>query len=135
MRKELDVIVGRVRRGDAGMAEARREIGTLSAGQRCYIALASGCYDLLPDTFDAVEAWHRLDSVWQHAVCRWRGWPEDWTRLGAFTEELARVRVILDAAGVPAGCATGRARPADRVRWLADRALPALATDEGTNDG
>lgn len=135
MRKELDVIIEAMRRGDAGIAEARREVDGLSTGQRCYIGLASGWYGLLPEAFDAVEAWHRLDPEWQRAVCRWRGWPEDWTRLGTVTEELARVCVLLDAAGVPAGCAAGRARPADRVRWLADQAAPALEKQGSLDDG
>ncbi|MBK1727097.1 hypothetical protein [Halorhodospira neutriphila] len=61
--------------GEAGAAAG------LSVGERCYVALAAGRYDLLPAAYaDPVEAWHRLDVSWRAAVCQARGWPEEWAR-------------------------------------------------------
>lgn len=63
----------------ASAAEASLLAGGLSEGERCYVALASGCYELLPISFeDPLEAWHRLDGYWQSAVCKARGWPLSW---------------------------------------------------------
>lgn len=59
--------------GDAGV------VAGLSAGERCYVALAAGRYELLPRGYaDPIEAWSRLDAPWRAAVCRARGWPEEW---------------------------------------------------------
>ena len=52
--------------------------GPVSTGERCYIALASGCYNLLTDPADPIEAWFRLPPYYRAAVCRWRGWPKEW---------------------------------------------------------
>ena len=53
--------------------------GLLSTGERCYVALAAGRYDLLLATCeDPIEAWHRLDTRWRGEICRRRGWPAEW---------------------------------------------------------
>jgi hypothetical protein len=52
------------------------KVGKLTTGERCFVALASRHYDLLPaDYADPIEAWHRLDCERQRLVCEWRGWP------------------------------------------------------------
>ncbi|MBK1735577.1 hypothetical protein CKO15_09830 [Halorhodospira abdelmalekii] len=59
--------------------EAHAAASGLSTGERCYVALATGCYELLPIGYrDPLEAWHRLDGHWQAAVCQARGWPLAW---------------------------------------------------------
>ena len=53
--------------------------GMLSTGERWYVALAAGRYDLLLATReDPVEAWHRLDTHARGVICRRRGWPAEW---------------------------------------------------------
>ncbi len=52
-------------------------VGVLSTGERCFLALATARYDLLPTAYvDPIEAWHRLDQDWRGAICSWRGWPD-----------------------------------------------------------
>ncbi|MBK1732903.1 hypothetical protein [Thiococcus pfennigii] len=71
MNDRLDAIIRDLLAGDAV------EIGLLSTGERCFVALAADRYDLLPTAYaDPIEAWHRLDRDWRLAVCAWRGWPE-----------------------------------------------------------
>ncbi len=50
MRKDLDQIIKAIRSGEAV------GIGGMSNGERCYIALATGRYDLLPADTDPIEA-------------------------------------------------------------------------------
>mgnify|MGYP006300873079 FL=1 len=73
MNERLDAIVQRLGTGRAP------EIGPLSTGERAYVALAAGRYDLLPRAYaDPIEAWHRLAPEWRRAVCARRGWPREW---------------------------------------------------------
>lgn len=59
-------------------------VGVLSTGERCFVALASKRYDLLPANYaDPIEAWHRLDGEWRRLVCEWRGWPNSYAQVGA----------------------------------------------------
>lgn len=77
MNPDLERLVARLRAGES------LPVGHLSAGERCYLALASGRYELLAAGYDPIEAWHRLDSDWRRRVCRWRGWPLDQADGGA----------------------------------------------------
>ena len=53
--------------------------GLLPVGERGYVALAAGRYDLLMATHeDPIEAWHRLDTHARGEICRRRGWPAEW---------------------------------------------------------
>jgi hypothetical protein len=59
-------------------------VGVLSTGERCFVALATGRYDLLPGNYaDPIEAWNRLDAELRPLVCRWRGWPDGYAQVGA----------------------------------------------------
>ncbi|MEJ2406556.1 MAG: hypothetical protein P8171_20130 [Candidatus Thiodiazotropha sp.] len=59
-------------------------VGILSTGERCYVALATGRYDLLPGNYaDPIEAWNRLDAELRTLVCRWRNWPDSYAKVGA----------------------------------------------------
>lgn len=82
MRERLDSIAQQV-------APARSDEAAqgLSTGERCYVALASGRYDLLPAAYpDPIEAWFRLEEDWRRGVCFQRNWPLDW----------ARPRIVID---------------------------------------
>ena len=135
MDRRLEGMVARLRGQQADAGEEQGELGCLSAGQRCYVALAADRYDILPHAYDPVEAWHRLGPDWQQAVCLWRGWPEDWTRLGTLREEVGRVCVVLDAAGVPGRGGAGLHALAGRVRWLTERLRQVASDHGGTADG
>jgi len=50
----------------------------LSDGELRFVALASGIETLLASDESAIEAWYYLPPRWRAAVCRWRGWPEEW---------------------------------------------------------
>ena len=53
--------------------------GLLPVGERGYVALAAGRYDLLMATHeDPIETWHRLDPHARGEICRRRGWPAEW---------------------------------------------------------
>ena len=59
-------------------------VGVLSTGERCFVALATGRYDLLPGNYaDPIEAWNRLDAELRPLVCRWRSWPDSYAQVGA----------------------------------------------------
>jgi len=59
-------------------------IRVLSTGERCFVALASRRYDLLPGNYnDPIEAWNRLDGPLRRQVCEWRGWPDSYAQVGA----------------------------------------------------
>lgn len=74
MNARLVALVERIANG--GDTDA---LGVLSTGERCYVALASNRYDLLPTSYvDPIEAWHRLDGEWRGGVCAWRGWPGEY---------------------------------------------------------
>ena len=74
MNDRLDNLVQHIRGGGDSAA-----IGPLSTGERCYVALGSDRYDLLSAAYaDPIEAWQRLDTRWRLAVCKWRGWPENY---------------------------------------------------------
>ncbi len=74
MNDRLNTMVQHLRGGGCSAS-----IGPLSTGERCYVALAAGCYDLLPAAYDdPIEAWQRLNPDWRLAVCEWRGWPENY---------------------------------------------------------
>jgi len=76
MNARLDDMVQSIRDG-----ACTKSVGVLSSGERCYVALAAGRYDLLPDgDADPIEAWYRLDSDWRAGVCQWRAWPETYAR-------------------------------------------------------
>ena len=76
MNTRLDDLVQSIRNGSGA-----ESVGVLSTGERCYVALAVGRYDLLPhDDADPIEAWYRLDVDWRAGVCRWRCWPESYAR-------------------------------------------------------
>lgn len=79
MNEWLDGLVQHLR--DGGDAP---QLGVLSTGERCFVALAANCYDLLPPAYaDPIEAWYRLDSDWRLAVCNWRGWPSHYAEGGS----------------------------------------------------
>ncbi|MBK1722803.1 hypothetical protein [Thiocystis violacea] len=74
--ERLDALVEHLRADGDGA-----EIGPLSTGERCFVALAADRYDLLPTAYpDPVEAWFRLDTRWQLEVCEWRDWPRCYAR-------------------------------------------------------
>ncbi|WP_157726449.1 hypothetical protein [Imhoffiella purpurea] len=57
------------------------EIGPLSTGERCFVAIAAHRYGLLPPAYaDPIEAWFRLNEDWQLAACEWRDWPRSYAR-------------------------------------------------------
>jgi hypothetical protein len=59
-------------------------VGVLSTGERCFVALASNRYDLLPASYaDPIEAWNRLEPDLRRQVCEWRGWPNRYAQVGA----------------------------------------------------
>lgn len=64
MMQRLDDIVSQARKG-ADETTLDTLIRPLSTGERCYVALAADRADWLPDTYDALAAWHRLDDDWQ----------------------------------------------------------------------
>lgn len=54
-------------------------VGVLSTGERCYVALATNRYDLLPANYaDPIEAWYRLEPDLRASVASWRGWPSSY---------------------------------------------------------
>lgn len=76
MNERLDNLVQLLCNG--GDADA---VGVLSTGERCYVALASNRYDLLPTSYaDPIEAWNRLGLAEQLTVCDWRGWPKSYAK-------------------------------------------------------
>ncbi|MCF7985791.1 MAG: hypothetical protein K9L70_15425 [Thiohalocapsa sp.] len=73
-RDRLDGLVQELADGADGA-----EVGVLSTGEACYVALAAGRYDLLPETYrDPIAAWYRLGPDWRRRVCEWRDWPESY---------------------------------------------------------
>ena len=78
MNKRLDDLVRRC--CDMELSQCREDLGGLSTGERCYVALSVGEYSLLGEPSDPIEAWHRLGPDWQMAVCGWRGWPVEWVQ-------------------------------------------------------
>jgi hypothetical protein len=57
-------------------------VGLLSPRERCYVALATGRYDLLPGNYaDPIEAWFGLDGELRTRVCRWRSWPDSYAQV------------------------------------------------------
>jgi len=93
MREDLDQIIEEIRRGDVEIGDTT--VSGLSDGEKCYIALATGQYYLLPADTDPIEAWHRLDWPWKDRVARWRGWP------GSYADE---ERLKADAVRIIACC-------------------------------
>lgn len=73
---ELDDIIKTIQDGQDDKAVEIADLADLTIGERCYVALSTGRYDLLPDGLDPVEAWRRLNWSWQDRVARWRKWPE-----------------------------------------------------------
>ncbi|WP_445005167.1 hypothetical protein [Halomonas mongoliensis] len=122
MNARLEGIVDTLRCGVSAEQEADL-VGVLSTGERCYVALAARRADLLPEAYwHPVEAWHRLDADWQRAVCRHNDWPESWvstTRL-EIAVNLHRLRIALDAAGVPASTLQGAEGIAERLQYLVE---------------
>ena len=122
MNARLEDIVDTLRRGIGADQEADL-IGVLSTGERCYVALAARRIDLLPAAYShPVEAWHRLGADWQRAICRHNDWPESWastTRL-EIAVNLHRLRIALDAAGVPASTLQGTDGIAERLQYLVE---------------
>jgi|GEM_PF-2970300 len=122
MNARLEDIVDTLRRGIGADQEADL-VGVLSTGERCYVALAARRIDLLPAAYShPVEAWHRLDADWQRAICRHNDWPESWastTRL-EIAVNLHRLRIALDAAGVPASTLQGTDGIAERLQYLVE---------------
>lgn len=122
MMQRLDDIVRQARK-DADETILVTLIRPLSTGERCYVALAADRADWLPDTYDALAVWHRLDDDWQLDVCRWRGWPEEWVSDSSGDNELnlARLSMALDAAGVPASQLGGIDAIAERLQHLIEQ--------------
>lgn len=118
MNERLNSVVEGLREDLPG---ASAELAGMSSGEVCYIALAARRYDLLASHVDPLEAWYRLPPEWRAAVCRWRGWPEEWGGPAREEMELRRVWGTLDAAGVPSGGCPMLHTPAGRVRWLLER--------------
>lgn len=120
MNARLEHIVDTLRRGLGADQEAEL-VGVLSTGERCYVALAARRPDLLPAPYDhPVEAWHRLDADWQRGVCRRNGWPESWvmTTKVELAVDLYRLRLALDAAGIPASTRQGLRGVEERLQAL-----------------
>lgn len=120
MNARLERIVDTLRRGIGADQEAEL-VGVLSTGERCYVALAARRSDLLPAAYgDPIEAWHRLDTDWQRGVCRSNGWPESWvmTTTVELAVDLYRLRLALDAAGVPASTRQGLRGVEERLQAL-----------------
>ena len=117
MMQRLDYIVHQALKGadDALMVAL---IHPLSTGERCYIALAANRADWLPDTYDALAAWHRLDDDWQLGLCRWRGWPEEWVVEKESELALSRLSMALDAADIPVSTLQGADALAERLQYL-----------------
>jgi hypothetical protein len=83
MNEDLEDLVQRLRdceHGDCNPIEEEVEESGLSDGQLCYVSLAANNSALLPEWADDSEipAFFRLPPHWRAAVCRWRGWPEEW---------------------------------------------------------
>jgi len=96
MREDLDQIIEEIRRGDVEIGDTT--VSGLSDGEKCYIALATGQYYLLPADTDPIEAWHRLGWRWRMRVAEWRGWPIGWIFELMNAEELWQdYRVIREA--------------------------------------
>lgn len=123
MNARLEHIVDTLRDGIDADQEAEL-VGVLSTGERCYVALAARRSDLLPAAYDhPVEAWHRLDADWQRGVCRRNGWPEGWvmTTQVEVAVALYRLRLALDAAGIPASTRQGLRVVEERLQALIEQ--------------
>jgi hypothetical protein len=121
MNSRLEDIVGTLRQG-VGREKEGELVGVLSTGERCYVALAARRTDLLPVAYHhPVEAWHRLDADWQRGVCRHNDWPESWASTTTRLEiaiDLHRLRLALDAAGIPASTRCGLHGVEERLQAL-----------------
>ena len=76
--KRLDAIVSRCITREINDSE----LNVLPSGERAYVAIASGSYELV---HDPLEAWFALDYDLQVAVCKQRGWPLGRCEQDAFT--------------------------------------------------
>lgn len=135
MNARLEQIIDALRRG-VDPAEEADLVGVLSTGERCFVALSARRLDLLPMAYHhPVEAWHRLDSDWQRGVCRHNDWPESWastTRL-EIAVDLHRLRMALDAAGIPASTLPGADAIAERLQYLIEERDGLRLQIEGTS--
>lgn len=123
MNARLEAIIATLRRGVPEEQEADL-VGVLSTGERCFVALCARRADLLPAAYAfPVEAWHRLDSDWQRAVCRHNDWPESWATSGRLeiAVDLRRLHQLLDAAGVAPEGECGLADLEIRLQTLIER--------------
>lgn len=137
MNARLEDIIATLRRG-VSLGKEADLIGVLSTGERCFVALSIRRLDLLPVAYaNPIEAWHRLDSDWQRGVCRHNDWPESWastTRL-EIAVDLHRLRVALDAAGIPASTLQGVDATAERLQYLIEERDGLLMEVESTQAG
>ena len=127
MSKRLDELVYELSIGRPPATQ--REITALdllTRTERYYVTLAAARYELLAELEDPVEVWQRLDSRQQAAVCRWRGWPEEWA---ADSEPQTQA----EGPALPAGWAVERVNSEQvMVRSPAGEGFAASCWDERT---
>ncbi|MDQ7733809.1 hypothetical protein QT231_13935 [Halomonas sp. SpR1] len=117
MTQRLDYIVRKAINGaDETIMDAL--INSLSISERCYVALAANREDWLPDTYDTLAAWHRLDDDWKLGLCHWRDWPEEWVVERENELNMARLSMALDAAGIPVSTLPGAEAIIERLQYL-----------------
>ena len=128
MNERLDELVQALRDCEQGdcMPYIEHAEETLSDGELCYVALASGEVEgLLPEWtgYSEIPAFFRLPPHWRVTVCRWRGWPEEWAGANqtCAEREVSRVTGTLNAASVPSRGCPMLHTPAGRVLWLVNR--------------